>query len=126
MFGQPQRIPPMLCREEWEAAAKIGGAKDHYEMADQFQLAVSGDFETLEKKWMAASASQKEIKKRLGNAGQVRVEAAKQAEMAISEDVQKRKRSWSAKTKLPKPPAGLLFRYLDKAKDYGKARAQPL
>jgi len=30
----------MLCRGQWEAAAKIGGAKDHFEMAEQFELAV--------------------------------------------------------------------------------------
>ena len=40
-FIQNQRIPPMLCRGQWEAAAKIGGAVDYFEMAEQFELAVT-------------------------------------------------------------------------------------
>ena len=114
--------PPMLCKAQWEAAAEIGGAWNIKELGQQYELAVKGEFVALELDWRRKMASNAEIAKRLRNAAKVQKMATEQEEKAKSPDASKED-TWALQKKMAKPPKGLMFRYLEKAKKDGRVQA---
>jgi len=118
--------PPMLTRAEWIAAFEIHGAKDARELGEQFIMAKQGEFVDLELRWRTRGASNAEVKKRLGQANKVRKDAEYQEKLAANPATHSS--SWASGKKIPKPPAGLMFRYLERAKEDGQVlpMSQPL
>jgi hypothetical protein len=56
-----------------QVALRISGAKNVLDLTMQLELAKSGDFMSLERQWLKDGASRGEVKKRLGQAMQVRL-----------------------------------------------------
>jgi hypothetical protein len=58
-----------------QVAMKISGAANRFELAWQLECAKDADYQSLEVKWLKDGASRAEIKKRIGQAMEVRQEA---------------------------------------------------
>jgi len=111
--------PPMLTKGQWEAAAKIGGAENIKELGLQYVLAVEGEFVVLELDWRRKGASNAEIRKRLDKAAVVQKMAVEQVQLALSKDGSEAD-TWALQSKVPRPHKGLMFRYLEEAKNDGR------
>lgn len=73
----------------------------------------------LELDWRRKGASHAEIRKRLDKASLVQKMAAQQDTQALSKDA-KEADTWALQKKLPRPPKGLMFRYLEEAQKDGR------